>query len=165
MLDVEFAELTKLNDVNPFIEFDSGTYYREGYRCFFKTIGYVADIDPVVDCSFIYRIKDYYSATASNNTIICKVVRDGAFYENEITFSFTTKGASGTEYTIAISPLTSQAALTSNNNSEHPWQLKIELYDSNNEPIPFPTVPKVSRKMDSEKVQLGDLIAIDSYYI
>jgi hypothetical protein len=138
MLDVELTELTKLNEVNPFREFDNGTYYREGYRCFFKTIGYATNVDPVADYSFIYRIKDYYSATASNNTIICKVVRDGAFYETEITFSFTTKGASGTEYTIAISPLTSQAALTPANDNENPWQLKIELYDSNNKPIAIP---------------------------
>lgn len=159
MLDVELTELAKLNEVNPFREFDNGTYYREGYRCFFKTIGYATNVDPVADYSFIYRIKDYYSATASNNTIICKVVRDGAFYENEITFSFTTKGASGTEYTIAISPLTSQAALTPANDNENPWQLKIELYDSNNKPIAIPedSEIEVALKMPSKKVQLGNL--------
>jgi hypothetical protein len=152
MIEVDTEDLATLS-INHFKEFDTGAYYRENYRCFYKLIG--SDEETArTDAQFAYRIKDYYSATATNNTIICKVVRDGASYEAEISLAFTSKGANGTGYTIAVSPATAQAALTPANTSDNPWNLHIRIYNNENKLITDAIELTTSLLMPSKRVIL-----------
>lgn len=61
-----------------------------GYDC------YRADV-------FDYKIKSHFAPYDKNNTLKCRVYLDNVnYYEAELTFSFTTKGTMGTDYSLII---------------------------------------------------------------
>lgn len=126
-------------------------YSRTGFTCYYKKIGSKeVDIedDPETedvvesgkktvaeenDLTFTYKIKDYYLSTSSRNEIFCKVVKDEYEFETSILFAFTSLGSSGTDYTLAITPATTQIAVSPSS----PLTLDIVLYDYKNNTIPI----------------------------
>ena len=66
----------------------TGILNEEGYVCFYKRIKSLNEDD----FNFFYKIKDYYSSDAINNTILCKIINEekGISYETFITFTFGT---------------------------------------------------------------------------
>lgn len=128
-------------------------YSKEGYTCYYKAIGSqtikVSD-DPETDdineateyvtakkedLTFTYKIKDYFLSTSSRNDIGCKIVKGEYTFETEMIFGFTTLGTSGTDYTLAVTPVTTQIAVLPD--SKKPLELNITLYDYNNNPLPL----------------------------
>ena len=127
-------------------------YSRSGYTCYYKTIGAetveITD-DPETeevesgekvtakasDLTFTYKIKDYYLSTSSRNEIFCKVVKDEYTFETSIILAFTSLGTSGTDYTLAITPSTTQIATYASGY----LPLNIVLYDYKNNTVPMTT--------------------------
>ena len=130
-------------------------YSKEGYTCYYKPIRSTTiktEDDPTTDdineasetvtanqedLTFTYKIKDYYLATASRNDIICKIVKDEYTFETEMIFAFTSLGTSGTDYTLAITPSTTQIAVYPDEGAK--LSLNIRLYDYNNKELPIST--------------------------
>lgn len=125
-------------------------YSRSGYTCYYKTIGSetvaITD-DPETeevesgeqvtakasDLIFTYKIKDYYLSTSSRNEIFCKVIKDEYSFETSMLFAFTSLGTSGTDYTLAITPSTTQIAVYPSGY----LPLDIVLYDYKNTQLPI----------------------------
>lgn len=118
-------------------------FHRDGYAYFYKKVTTTEDEDGNVkinsqDRYFTYRIKDYYNPTNTQNTIYCVVVKGQAKFETQIDLTFSTFGSNGTDYTLKISPLTSQIGVGGNSGNEEgamPFKFKITLYDYNNEQV------------------------------
>lgn len=123
----------------------SSPYSKTGYVCFYKTIGgtETTDEDGKVhyeindrDRYFIYRIKDYYSQSFTNNTIYCRVVKPNYYDCNTaISFIFSSFGTSGTDYTLVISPNTAKAAADGVLEDGANLPLGLALYDYDNNRI------------------------------
>ena len=81
----------------------TGILNEEGYVCFYKRIKSLNEDD----FNFFYKIKDYYSSDAINNTILCKIINEekGISHETFITFTFGTQGNSGTDFSLHIIPI------------------------------------------------------------
>ena len=145
MLDYDINDLASLNVANRFVHdrYSSTTeqseMHKDGYVCFYKTIGYGLTAEQVEqeiytnDLSFCYRIKNYYTPTAANNTILCTVVIGDNKYDAEILMTFASYGTSGTDYTLMVQPVGRQAAITASNDATNPWRLAVTLFDSKNE--------------------------------
>lgn len=125
-------------------------YSRNGYTCYYKTIGSetveitdnpeTEEIESgeeitakASDLIFTYKIKDYYLSTSSRNEIFCKIVKDEYSFETSVLFAFTSLGTSGTDYTLAITPSTTQIAVYPSGY----LPLDIALYDYNNTQLPL----------------------------
>lgn len=140
MLDYDLTDLKSLNTSNDFVNditsLSHSEMYKEGYVCFYKTIGYGLTADNIADYTkdlkFCYRIKNYYTPTAAQNTIYCTVVKNDIKYHGEILMTFSSYGTSGTDYTLVVSPATKQAAITPSNFGDNAWKLNIDLYDNTN---------------------------------
>ncbi len=106
-----------------------GNNYKDGYIMVWKNI--LSDDNGHVDVQsteFFYQIKDYYVPSFTNNTIICRVVKDGQYvYEAEQAFTFASFGTNGTDYSLCIVPATNQAALR----DDSALALKVAVYDVN----------------------------------
>ena len=118
-------------------------YSKPGYVCFYRTIG-GTEIEEEIegtdqtriryeinsdDRCFIYRIKDYYSQTFTNNTIQCRIVKSNSYdYTTDISFVFSSFGTSGTDYTLVVSPQGEKPAVDADG-----LTLGVALYDYNNE--------------------------------
>lgn len=146
MLDYYTADLLKLNKDNNFTNDIKDTQKseksREGFICFYKTIGanLTPDDDGKItgfesDLNFSYRIKNYFTPTAKQNTIYCEVVKNDIIYKAEISMDFSTFGTSGTDYTLMVSPVGAIAAITPDSQGDNAFQLSIGLYDNKNNPI------------------------------
>lgn len=107
MLDLPFGsedeELQKESDLEGYVlyqkEFSS---YNEDNKKQLKT--------------FRYRVKEFYNPLFNNNTVILKVIdKNGFEYSAKKTFSFSSYGTSGTDYTLVI---------------EDPVNKKATLYDA-----------------------------------
>ena len=65
-----------------------------------------ADRDPgdivPTELEQIFRIKNYYTQTAVNNTIKCEVYKNNKTYVADVTLYFGTHGTNGTDYTLTI---------------------------------------------------------------
>jgi hypothetical protein len=153
MLDYDLNDLKGLhasnnftNDITVLPNFRSDRQ-RDGFICFYKTIGYGLTEDNVSqyinDLTFSYRIKNYYVPTASQNTIYCEVVKNNNIYKAEITMNFASFGTSGTDYSLVVSPIGKQAAITPSNTGDDAWALKVALYDNKNEEIEIPNLSVV----------------------
>lgn len=115
-------------------------HYREGFTCFYRTIGADENGELISDDRyFTYRIKNYLVATSSNNIIYCKIVKGQYVFETEILLNFGVFGTSGTNYTLAVEPATTQPAVVLNRLTPEDAALKlsIKLFDSKNEEIPI----------------------------
>lgn len=155
-------DLQEKGDV-PSVERDD--HYREGYVCFYKTIckgmtvpeplsedateaekavyeNLMVQIKEALarDTQFCYRINDYYVPSFSNNIISCEVVTDAKTYSAEKVFSFASYGTSGTDYTLVITPVGRQAAVTPTSG----LTLKVMLFNHDNEMIEFSSEPQLS---------------------
>lgn len=111
-------------------------HFKEGYYCFTKAISASAENTKKVDVEslkFAYAIDSYYVPTNSNNTIICKIVKGVWTYTAEISFTFSTFGTSGTEYTLMVKPAGLRTAITAKDDLD----LIIKLFNYNNEEIPL----------------------------
>ena len=53
-------------------------------------------------CQQIFRIKNYYSQKAANNTVKCQLVRDNKLYETSADLFFGTHGTQGTDYSFIL---------------------------------------------------------------
>lgn len=125
---------------------DYAQYYKEGYVCYYRNIGSIADTDPtdevdntsvaISDTYFWYQIAPVYNAALTNNTIICKVIKDNQEYHTEKLFSFSTYGNSGTDYTVSIVPTENQSAVINDNN----LQVQTIFSDYNGEALELPGV-------------------------
>ena len=119
------------------------SYSKDGYACFYKQVHAVKDEDTgeynfvndsqIDSRDFWYKIKPYYDATASINSIKCEFrpAEDNDLVTGEEFFTFGIMGSNGTKYTLAITPATNQVATTPSKE----LVLDISLRDSNNEEI------------------------------
>lgn len=53
-------------------------------------------------CQQVFRIKNYYSQKAANNTVRCQLVRDNKLYETSAELFFGTHGTQGTDYSFML---------------------------------------------------------------
>lgn len=129
--------------------------HMDGYFCFYKEIGSVKKdfidengdtildengdvvqvdtVDPD-DLLFAYKIKNYYTSSASKNTIFCKVqFGEEYLFETSKTMFFGQQGTSGTDYTLIMQPLGVQNAIMNGN----PLELSLKAFDYNNVEIPI----------------------------
>lgn len=127
---------------------DNESSYREGFICYYKTIGtktieeqVTDENDEIVtitknvpeddDLTFTYRIRDYFIPTSLNNTIYCVVKKDEYEFNAHITMTFGTQGTSGTDFTILVRPAGYQKAVTNSS----PLPLEIAAFDYDNNPV------------------------------
>ena len=107
-------------------------YALENYTCYYQPAAATN-----TKRSFYYRIKDYYVQSATQNHIKCKIVTPDEYsYDATIYFGFSSFGTSGTDYTLHITPIGEQSAVLPDSNK--PLQLKVSLYDYNNELVENP---------------------------
>ena len=105
-----------------------GNNYQEGYIMVWKNITEEEGHVNVESTEFFYQIKDYYIPSFTNNTIKCRVVKDGQYiYEAEQSFTFASFGTNGTDYSLCIVPATNQSTLRDDNG----LALKVAVYDVN----------------------------------
>lgn len=78
-----------------------------------------------------FRIKDYFTESATNNTIYCYVVKNKVTYSASVELVFGPMGTNGTDYTFVLRMETDRTCVYDENT---PMPLKIEatLYDYNN---------------------------------
>lgn len=79
----------------------------------------------------IFRIKDYYSQTATNNTIQCVIERRGQTYITDVPLSFGPKGTNGTDYTFILKMEPTRHCLFKGDYS--PIEITSQLLNYNNE--------------------------------
>ena len=106
-LDVLLTTLTDPIEIEYYTK-----YKRNEFACFFKEI-----VNSETDKKFYYLIETFYSQTANNNTIYCRVEKDKQTYETSINFTFSQYGTSGTQYTLSIVPVGVHSALGSKEGS------------------------------------------------
>lgn len=108
-----------------------------------------------------FRIKDYYTQTASNNIIYCQVKKRGRIYEASAALLFGTSGTNGTEATFLLKMYDANgedevSALTIGNEVI----IKPELYDFNNERLPINSIKyswKEKNNSNIIKISLHDI--------
>lgn len=122
---------------------------RKGYEYYYKRI------EDVSDLTFTYRIKDYYSASFTNNTIKCKIIKGNQQLEGSISMDFNSYGSNGTSYSLIIKPLPLTTAdinwdkvTNAESGEEVSWiynnrTFEIMLFDYENKQIPFNSAPTV----------------------
>lgn len=82
------------------------SHKREGYYCYYKVIATKAE-----DLQFYYHIAQVYNPSYNNNTIVCVLDQEGVDYSARKTFTFSTYGTMGTQYTLALVPKERQQAV------------------------------------------------------
>ena len=148
--DAEYlSSLGFYNDISGTVD---EKFHMDGYHCYYKEIGAElidvcdADGNPTgvtkrtaksSDLQFYYKIKNYFLQTSVRNSIICKVYinQEKYKYEANTLIKFNTFGTSGTDYTLAVYPITTQIAVY--DSIEQPLELDISLFDYNNKVIPI----------------------------
>ena len=83
------------------------------------------------DTLFPYHIKNYYQQTATQNTILCVVEKNGIKYQTSYTFKFSAYGNNGTDYTLMLTPDPERPMVINSENNNIPLSINIELYDHN----------------------------------
>ena len=68
---------------------------------YYYLIRFGTDVSPVNNYQGFY-INEYYSTSATTNTIFCYLVKNNQIYKGEITLTFSQHGTSGTDYTFAF---------------------------------------------------------------
>lgn len=115
----------------------------EGYTCFYHKLA--RDTALKESLLFPYRIKNYYNATATQNTIKCKVInKSGASFTASIVFTFSSFGTSGTDYTLVVAPATSTTYISKDTNVS--LDLDMSLYDYNNKEVPIYSTMQMTSK-------------------
>ena len=84
----------------------------------------------------IFRIKEYYSQTATNNTIICRLVKNNRLYEAAAELRFGTSGTNGTDYTFTLRFTNNEPALpVMSNNTATTAIVEPLIYDADNNDV------------------------------
>ena len=118
--------------------------YKPNYYCYYKMIGINESEDSEIqtlketDTLFPYHIKNYYQQTATQNTILCVVEKNGIKYQTSYTFKFSAYGNSGTDYTLMLTPDPERPMVINSENNNIPLSINIELYDHNKKKIKLP---------------------------
>ena len=88
-------------------------YYLEGYALYRKCFSSYNESEQQQLKTFKYRVKEFYNPLFNNNTVILKVIdKNGFEYSTKKTFSFSSYGTSGTDYTLVIEdPINKKATL------------------------------------------------------
>lgn len=107
-------------------------YDREGFAYYYKTINSIDDL------TFKYRIKEHYSQSFVNNTILCKVVKNNRVLEDSKMFTFSSQGVNGTNYSLVINAEDGVHAFFNDK-----YNFSISLFDYDGNQIPFTTQPEV----------------------
>lgn len=93
-----------------------------------------------------YRIKEYWNQHFTNNTIMCKIIRDGKLYEKSADLRFGAHGVNGTEYSLIVElgdEYTADGKLVAEKVPAWTWThpldnyivLNAQLYDERNQAI------------------------------
>lgn len=122
--------------------------YKENYTCYYKILSQfnstgTDNIDAtggLVSRTFLYRVKDYYSESYKNNTILCEVDKGKITFKAEISFVFSTKGIAGTDYTLVVAPVGKQQAATEGST----FNLGISLYNPSGEIMKIDSEPELT---------------------
>ena len=85
----------------------------EGYVLYQKEFSSYGEDNKQQLKTFRYRVKEFYNPLFNNNTVILKVIdKNGFEYSAKKTFSFSSYGTSGTDYTLVIEdPINKKATL------------------------------------------------------
>lgn len=108
-------------------------YDREGFAYYYKTINSIDDL------TFKYRIKEHYSQSFVNNTILCKVVKNNRVLEDSKIFTFSSQGVNGTNYSLVIDAEDGAHIFW---NDDYKFSLSLFDYDGNQ--IPFMNPPTIT---------------------
>lgn len=76
-----------------------------------------------------FRLGRTYSQTATNNTIICKVYKNGRVYTTNLQLIFGTSGTQGTHYTLSLNPVGDETYIKSAINSQQSYEARLQGYD------------------------------------
>ena len=129
-------------------------YYENGYDCFYKQIFTMPDDESKIEewknvlkneLLFYYQIRDYHVATHLRNTIKCKVIQNEFEIDLNLSLIFGTLGTNGTDYSLVVTPSTSQicvsAKINEDDNGDLP--LSVHLFNFNGEPVENNYKPKL----------------------
>ena len=81
-----------------------------------------------------FRIKNYFTESATNNTVTCYVIKDHKTYEASFNMSFGPMGTNGTDFTFVLSMESDRTCLFKQDCD--PVQINATLYDYNNNEVP-----------------------------
>ena len=81
-----------------------------------------------------FRIKNYFTESATNNTITCYVVKDKKTYEAAADLVFGPMGTNGTDFTFILKMKSDQTCVYKGDYD--PVQINASLYDYNNNEVP-----------------------------
>lgn len=81
-----------------------------------------------------FRIKSYFTESATNNTVTCYVIKDHKTYEASFNMSFGPMGTNGTDFTFVLSMESDRTCLFKQDCD--PVQINATLYDYNNNEVP-----------------------------
>ena len=132
----------------------SGEHSMEGYICFYHKLARETALGESL--LFPYRIKNYYNATATQNTLKCKVInKSGASFTASLVFTFSSFGTSGTDYTLVVAPASSKTYVSKNTNEV--LDLDMSLYDYNNKELPIYSEMQFTSEGEIAYIPDGDI--------
>ena len=109
---------------------------KPGYNCYYKTIGSDGDGKvKISDTIFTYHVKDYYQQTATQNSILCVIEKGTSTFEASKSFTFSSFGNNGTDYTLQLTPNPEYPVITNDSS----LYVATTLYDFENKPISLTT--------------------------
>lgn len=132
----------------------AGEHSMEGYICFYHKLARETALSESL--LFPYRIKNYYNATATQNTLKCKVInKSGASFTASLVFTFSSFGTSGTDYTLVVAPAGSKTYVSKNTNEV--LDLDMSLYDYNNKELPIYSEMQFTSEGEIAYISDGDI--------
>lgn len=132
----------------------AGEHSMEGYICFYHKLARETALEESL--LFPYRIKNYYNATATQNTLKCKVInKSGASFTASLVFTFSSFGTSGTDYTLVVAPAGSKTYVSKNTNEV--LDLDMSLYDYNNKELPIYSEMQFTSEGEIAYISDGDI--------
>lgn len=132
----------------------AGEHSMEGYICFYHKLARETALEESL--LFPYRIKNYYNATATQNTLKCKVInKSGASFTASLVFTFSSFGTSGTDYTLVVAPAGSKTYVSKNTNEV--LDLDMSLYDYNNKELPIYSEMQFTSEGEIAYITDGDI--------
>lgn len=132
----------------------AGEHSMEGYICFYHKLARETAL--AESLLFPYRIKNYYNATATQNTLKCKVInKSGASFTASLVFTFSSFGTSGTDYTLVVAPAGSKTYISKDTNEV--LDLDMSLYDYNNKELPIYSEMQFTSEGEIAYIPDGDI--------
>lgn len=81
-----------------------------------------------------FRIKNYYTESATNNIITCYVIKNNKTYEASANLTFGPMGTNGTDFTFVLSMVSDRTCVFKQDTD--PIQINADLYDFTNNLVP-----------------------------